>query len=371
MSDRHSYVTTTEEDLRGENASLRQELSSLKQLLVSSLPSSSSSLSEEDKDLRAELSRVKRELKSLEVFNLEQSAVGMTLSAEKEKLQADNARLQGDLLRILPLQCEKEKLRKTLEQTASELRALSIAQTDLLEQRKIEEARVLRLEEEAVSLRSKEASLTAQVSSTASASAKLQVALDDSLAKLEAEASARKDADSKVVDVSGEMSLERAKTKSQAKEIERLIAIVQGSRQEVLLLKSRFSLREEALKSGKGGEAEADDISMFHDAPSNPPSLPALHRQQWREDKPSSVLFCMSPRSRCRKAFKQRSLAAQVQGQGQGQGRGLGQEEHDPFPFPQCTGFASSFSEEMNSAGCGPGRLSGLFDYFRGGGAAV
>ena len=369
MSDRHSYVTTTEEDLRGENASLRQELYSLKQLLVSSLPSPSSSLSEEDKDLRAELSRVKRELESLEVFNLEQSAVGKTLSAEKEKLQADNARLQGDLLRILPLQCEKEKLRKTLEQTASELRALSISQTDLLEQRKIEEARMLRLEEEAVSLRSKEASLTAQVSSTASASAKLQVALDDSLAKLEAEASARKDSDSKVVDVSGELSLERAKTKSQAKEIERLLAI--ASRQEVLVLKSRLSLREEALKSGKGGEAEADDISMFHDAPSNPPPLPPLHRQQWREDKPSAVLFCMSPRSRCRKAFKQRSLAAQAQGQGQGQGRGLGQDEHDPFPFPQCTGFASSFSEEMNSAGCGPGRLSGLFDYFRGGGAAV
>ena len=317
--------------------------------------------------MRAELTRVKAELESLEVFNMEQSAVGKILSAERDKLHAENGRLQADLLRILPLQCEKEKLRKTLEQTASELRVLSIAHADLLEQRKSEEARLRHLEEETLSLQSKEASLTAQLVSATSVSVKLQLALDDSLAKLEAEAVARKASDDKVLDVSGELSLERAKTKSQAKEIERLLAIVQGLRQEMLVLKSRLSLREEALM---GGKAEAEEMSMFHDAPSNPPPplppFPPQHRQQWRESKPSAALFCLSPRSRCHKAFKQRSLAAQGQGQGQGQG----QEEYDTFPFPQCVGF-SSLHEEMTSAGCVPVRLGGsVFDFFRSSGGS-
>ena len=288
-------VDCTSDDLEEENESLRLELQTLKTHLsklveehgaleLINIVTGELSLRVEADRLQEELGRLKKENAMLEKFNKEQSRIGKMMSEEKVALLQSVQSFKVDLLRIMPLQCEKEKFRKLSEETSSSLRQALSEQASLAA-----EAEMLRdtVGEQKVSM----ANLQAINSDRTLEVARLTTELHLAVCQLETETEAR----IKVEATLSDYSAIQQKSKSQSKELERTLAAIEHSKQEVLVLKSRLLLRDEALRE-----------SLHQNPGSTPPITPPIfvispqkprRRREHRATDRTTVLECQGPTS--------------------------------------------------------------------------
>lgn len=293
-----SAVECSNDDLIEENRSLRSEIKVLKghlSLLLSEedkgqkggnsirLQQNSENIDVKVSELQAEISRLKSDNEALEKFNKDQGVLGKQLSQEKAQLETIISGMQKDLLRILPLQCEKEKYRKLSDDTGIALRLAS------------EENRILaaNLGKNQIELHEKQAQLEELLGNQQRMEceiAKLKDAVSSLSASLESEKSERGKYSLRVQDMTNELASQGKRNSSQAREIERQLAIIQNGKQELLILKSRLALRDEAIREHENALGDGAPVPpMSHVAA-------ALH---------------LSPKSRFRKVAFQRQQQLQ------------------------------------------------------------
>jgi len=251
-------VDCTSDDLAAENVTLRSELSQLKSHMVRLMqehgPSellamieTNPSLESDLKGLRAEVEKLKAENSMLERFNHDQSNIGKQLSIENVQLKQTCQSLKVDLLRVMPLQVEREKYRKQSEEQSVTLRMLTDENNSLraeLEslQRNLESC-VRKGADTEASLVTIQIELEAQTAKVGV----LQLEVEHLGLQLVTEKELRGKSDQSLTNLSSELAAQHQKAKSQGKEIERQIAQLENCRQEILVLKNRLHLRDEAL----------------------------------------------------------------------------------------------------------------------------
>ena len=276
-------VDCTSEDLSGENALLREEISELKghlgrllqdhspqellsmverQLQQASSSSSSSSALSVDGDgggsalaeLQSEVEALREENVALERFNQDQAQVGRVLREDNERLQTQLGAIKLDLLRLLPLQCEKDKLRKMCEESGSQLRQALADNTAMRAELTTARDTLGAVQQKAHDLQQSMLALQDSHLEQAQQCEQLQAEVGKLTGQLASEAR-------KSSDLVSELAAAQQVSRSQKKELERLLQQLDLTKQDALILKSRLSLRDEALRehAAQSGVSELPD----------------------------------------------------------------------------------------------------------------
>jgi len=247
------------------------------------------------------------------------------LREDNERLQTQLGAIKLDLLRLLPLQCEKDKLRKMCEESGSQLRQALADNTAMRAELTTARDTLGAVQQKAHDLQQSMLALQDSHLEQAQQCEQLQAEVGKLTGQLASDAR-------KSSDLVSELAAAQQVSRSQKKELERLLQQLDLTKQDALILKSRLSLRDEALRehAAQSGVSELPDPPHLMHVIS--PKKPRLRKM------PPTLALAHQER-------QGRSEQVQVPVQAQAQALAL---PGSPTFEAQCGGLADDFAASLD-----------------------